>query len=88
MPCVINATLIIQNKLTCTLINYRKRKSTHSPTKEQLARDARKEQLLIIRKWRIYYITNEITHGFFHCQEKKPVPCFRYVLESIRGKNP
>ena len=25
---------------------------------------------------------------FFHCQEKKPVPCFRYVLESIRGKNP
>ena len=25
---------------------------------------------------------------FFHCQEKKPVPCLRYVLESIRGKNP
>ena len=63
-------------------------KTTHSPTKEQLARDARKEQLLIIRKWRIYYITNEITHGFFPLSGEKPVPCLRYVLESIRGKNP
>ena len=46
-------------------------KTTHSPTKEQLARDARKEQLLIIRKWRIYYITNEIAHGFFPLSGEK-----------------
>ena len=54
-------------------------KTTHSPTEEQVARDARKEQLLIIRKWRIYYITNEITQVFSQCHGKKTMLCFRYA---------
>ena len=50
---------------------------------EQLARDARKEQLSIIRKWRIYVITNAITQGFFPLSREKTVPCFLDVLDCI-----